>query len=84
LDIEHRIFAFISKNWQGVPIESTSVIVNLIGSTTTQKGLLIRCVLDEKICEKEICVTDEEFAAIHILNDAFRGDWNYTICRNKE
>jgi hypothetical protein len=80
--IEHRMFAFISKNWQGIPLESASVIVNLIGSTTTTKGLSIRCVVDEKIYEKGIKVTDDEFDSICILNDVFHGDWNYTICRN--
>ena len=78
--IEHRMFAFISKNWQGIPLTSSSVIVNLIGSTTTTKGLSIRCVLDEKIYEKGIEVNDEEFASIHILNNDFHGDWNYIIC----
>jgi hypothetical protein len=76
------MFAFISKNWQGVPLESTSVIVNLIGSTTTTKGLSIRCVLDEKIYEKGIKVTDDEFNSICIISDDFHADWNYTICRN--
>jgi len=80
--IEHRMFAFISKNWQGIPLESTSVIVNLIGSTTTAKGLSIRCVIDEKIYERGIEVTDDEFASISILMDDFHGEWNYTICRN--
>jgi hypothetical protein len=80
--IEHRMFAFISKNWQGIPLESTSVIVNLIGSTTTTKGLSIRCVIDEKIYEKGIEVTDDEFDSISIFEDLFHGDWNYTICRN--
>ena len=82
--IEHRMFAFISKNWQGIPLESTSVIVNLIGCTTSAKGLSIRCVIDEKIYQKGIEVTEEEFASIQILRDVFHGDWNYTICRNKE
>jgi hypothetical protein len=76
--------AFISKNWPGEPLESTSVIASLIGSTTTQKGLSLRCVLDENLYEKGIGVTDEELAAIHILNDAFHGDWNYTICRSRK
>jgi len=80
--IEHRMFAFISKNWQGIPLESTSIIVNLIGSTTTSKGLSIRCVLDEKIYQKGIAVSDDEFASICILSNDFHGDWNYTICRN--
>jgi len=82
--IEHRMFAFISKNWQGIPLESTSVIVNLIGSTTTSKGLSIRCVIDEKIYEKGIEVTDDEFNSIIILKDDFHGDWNYTICRTMD
>jgi hypothetical protein len=80
--IEHRMFAFISKNWQGIPLESISVIVNLIGSTTTSKGLSIRCVIDEKIYEKGIEVTEDEFSSICILNEPFHGDWNYTICQN--
>jgi len=77
--IEHRMFAFISKNWQGIPLESMSVIVNLIGSTKTTKGLSIRCVIDEKIYEKGIEVTDDEFNSISILPDSFHGDWNYSI-----
>ena len=81
--IEHRLFAFICKNWQGMPLESTSVIVNLIGSTTTTKGLSVMCVLDESIYVKGIEVTDEEFNAIHILCDEFHGDWNYTICHKQ-
>jgi hypothetical protein len=36
--IEHRLFAFISKNWQGKPLVSAAVIVELIGATTTEKG----------------------------------------------
>jgi hypothetical protein len=80
--IEHRMFAFISKNWQGIPLESTSVIVNLIGSTKTAKGLSIRCVLDENIYNRGIEVTDSEFDSICISNDDFHGDWNYTICRH--
>ena len=81
--IEHRMFAFISKNWQGIPLESTSVIVNLIGSTKTTKGLSIRCVLDENVYERGIEVAEDEFDSICILNDDFHGDWNYTICRRK-
>jgi len=82
--IEHRMFAFISKNWQGIPLVSISLIVKLIGSTKTKKGLSIRCVLDENIYEKGIVVTDDEFDSICILHNDFHGDWNYTICRNKD
>jgi hypothetical protein len=79
--IEHRMFAFISKNWSGIPLESVSVIVNLIGSTTTSKGLSIRCVLDENVYKTGIDVPDEEFAKIQISQEKFHPEWNYSICR---
>jgi hypothetical protein len=58
------MFAFISKNWSGIPFESISVIVNLIGSMKTSKVLSIRCVLDENVYETGTVVPEEEFAKI--------------------
>src|SRR5436309_10567595 len=37
--IEHRLFSFITQNWRGKPLVSHEVIVSLIASTTTEKGL---------------------------------------------
>ena len=76
------MFSFISKNWQGIPLISVSVIINLIGATKTEKGLSIRCVADESTYEKGIEVTDEEFDSINIKEKDFHGEWNYTIYRN--
>lgn len=78
--IEHRMFAFISKNWQGIPLASVALILSLIGATKTQKGLAIKCVLDENTYQKGVTVSDHEFDSINILNDDFHGEWNYTIC----
>ena len=39
--IEHRMFSFISMNWRGRPLTSYRTIVELIGATTTTKGLRI-------------------------------------------
>jgi hypothetical protein len=80
--IEHRMFAFISKNWAGIPLLSSSVIVNLIGATKTEKGLSIRCVLDKQIYETGLSVSDEDFARIKISTADFHSDWNYIICQN--
>lgn len=80
--IEHRMFCFISKNWQGIPLVSQAVIVNLFGATRTEKGLSIRCALDKATYEKGIEVTPDEFDSIIINKDTFHGEWNYTICRN--
>jgi len=55
------------------------VVVNLIGSTTTAKGLKVRAELDKNKYEKGIKVSDEEFKRLNIIKDEFHGEWNYTI-----
>jgi hypothetical protein len=80
--IEHRLFSFISKNWQGIPLVSTAVIVSLIGATKTEKGLAVSCVLDESTYETGRKVTDNEFSSIYITQADFHGEWNYTITPN--
>jgi hypothetical protein len=70
------MFSFASKNWQGVPFISASVRVNLIGATRTEKGLSIRCVLDEAIYEKGVEVTNKGLESINIIKDDFHGELN--------
>ena len=77
--IEHRLFAFITMNWRGKPLVSHQVIVQLIGSTTTEKGLKVCCELDGNLYPKGVEVSDEEMQAINITRHAFHGEWNYTI-----
>jgi hypothetical protein len=77
--IEHRLFAFITQNWRGKPLISREVIVQLIGATTTDKGLDVQCCLDENEYPKAIKVSDAEMAAINLACDDFHGEWNYTI-----
>ena len=80
--IEHRLFAFISKNWQGVPLTSRALVVSLIGATKTNTGLAVTCVLDESEYQKGIKVSDEAFASINISTAEFHGEWNYSISNN--
>jgi hypothetical protein len=77
--IEHRLFAFITMNLRGKPLVSHQVIVQLIGSTTTETGLAVCCELDANLYPKGIKVSDEEMQAINITRDEFHGEWNYTI-----
>ena len=77
--IEHRLFSFISQNWRGKPLISHAVIVNLIAATTTQTGLKVECVLDERAYPAGIVVTDAELAQVNLTRDDFHGEWNYTI-----
>jgi hypothetical protein len=77
--IEHRLFSFITKNWRGKPLVSLAVIVSLIGSTTTEAGLTVRCVLDEGEYVKGEAVTDEKLSEVNLVKDEFHGEWNYEI-----
>ena len=82
--IEHRLFAQISRNWRGKPLVSHQVIVQLIGATTTQTGLTVRCELDANSYPKGVNVTDAEMATLAIERDPFHGEWNYTISPNQQ
>jgi len=77
--IEHRLFAYISKNWRAKPLISLEVVVNLISNTTTEKGLKVNAKADVKQYEKGKKVTNEEMDKINLAKDSFRGDWNYLI-----
>lgn len=77
--IEHRLFCHITQNWRGRPLTSHEVVVNLIASTTTRKGLKVSCQLDRNTYKKGIKVSDEDFEAIQIRKDGFHPEWNYTI-----
>lgn len=77
--IEHRMFSHITKNCRAKPLESLAIIVDLIASTTTNKGLTIKAKADEAQYEKGIKVDDETLKKIKITNKEFRGDLNYQI-----
>jgi hypothetical protein len=81
--IEHRMFCHITENWRGRPLISRAVIINLIGSTTTDTGLTINTDLDTNSYPKGIKISDEEMAAINIKEHKFHGDWNYTIAPHR-
>lgn len=77
--IEHQLFSQISINWRGRPLISYETIVNLIGSTRTRKGLIVKSVLDTNSYEKGKKSSVEDLSQINIMRHEFHGDWNYTI-----
>lgn len=81
--IEHRMFSFITKNWRGKPLTDRATIVNLIGSTKTEEGLIIRCELDTNDYPKGIKVSDAQMEKVKLKKHEFHGDWNYTIYPSK-
>jgi hypothetical protein len=77
--IEHRLFSFITQNWRGRPLVSHQAIVNLIASTTTRTGLIVRAALDTQRYETKIKVPDEELERLRLTPLPFHGEWNYTL-----
>ncbi|MGN0907683.1 MAG: ISAzo13 family transposase [Bullifex sp.] len=77
--IEHRLFCYISKNWEGKPLYDIETAVNLIGATTTKKGLRVKCIADSRFYEKGKKVTDEEKDMINIEFVGPNEKWNYII-----
>ena len=62
--LHHRLFSQISMNWRGRPLVSHEVIVDLIGATTTRRGLRVRAELDRGSYPTGVKVADAALAAV--------------------
>jgi transposase len=82
--VEHRLFSFISSNWRGQPLRDYETIVNLISSTTTAKGLTVKCRLDHGKYPIGQKVSKKEMDAVKIVRNEFHGEWNYEIKPNRK
>ena len=80
--IEHQLFCHITRNWQGVPLETMEIVVSLIGSTQTKEGLEVHAWLDEAHYQKAKTITDTQLSEVCIRRDTFHGEWNYQILPN--
>lgn len=77
--IEHKLFCYISRNWQGQPLIDIPTVINLIGSTTTNSGLRVKCILDENEYQTGIKVSEEYFNNVDIEAIEPMSTWNYII-----
>jgi hypothetical protein len=77
--IEHRMFSFISLNWQGKPLVSYETVINLIGATRTATGLRVKAKLDTRYYEAGVKISDEEMKQISLRIHSTNPEWNYTI-----
>ena len=77
--VEHRMFSFISLNWQGKPLVSYETVVNLIGATRTATGLRVKAKLDTRFYEAGVKITDAEMEQINLRTHRTNPEWNYTI-----
>ena len=77
--IEHRLFSYITMNWRGRPLTDYRTVVDLIASTKTQSGLVVKARLDKKKYKIGVKVPRKEIEGLNIKRHKFHGEWNYTI-----
>lgn len=77
--IEHRLFSHITMNWRARPLTNIQLVVDLIASTKTSKGLKVKSKLDSGTYVKGIKISDKDLNKINITKNEFHGEWNYTI-----
>ncbi len=77
--IEHRMFSFISINWQGKPLESYETVIQLINGTTTRTGLKVHAELCPKVYEKGVKVSTAEIQDLNLTRHDLHPNWNYSI-----
>ena len=77
--IEHRLFCHITANWRGTPLTTYETIVDRIGNTRTETGLLVRAELNAGEYPTGVTVAKEEMDAIALVRDEFHGEWNYKL-----
>ncbi|HUZ58655.1 MAG TPA: ISAzo13 family transposase, partial [Hanamia sp.] len=68
-----------TMNWRARPLTSIQLVVDLIASTKTSKGLKVKSGLDSVVYEKGIKISDEALAKVNMIKDDFHGEWNYII-----
>ena len=77
--IEHRLFCYISKSWQGQPLIDIETVVQLVSNTTTSKGLKVICQVDNNKYALKRKVSDEDYDKIRLVPGKTLGEWNYII-----
>ena len=77
--VEHRLFCYISRNWEGKPLIDVQTMVNYISNTTTKGGLKVACRVDPREYVKGKKVSDEVMNSIALEPIGPFGKWNYVI-----
>jgi hypothetical protein len=77
--IEHRLFAFISRNWAAQPLDSYQTMLNFIRTTSTNTGLNVQACLNRKKYQRGIRISDAQMQIIQLTNYTSNPDWNYSI-----
>jgi hypothetical protein len=79
IEIEHRLFSFITIDRRGRPLTWYPVMVLLIAKTTTKKSIKTKAVLREGYYLTGIKITDEKLVDWPLTRHQLYWDWNFTV-----
>jgi hypothetical protein len=77
--VEHQLFSFVSMEWAGRPLRSLELMMHYIEATTTEGGLQVTAMRNDRQYQKGRKVSKEEFNSIPIRRHPELPAWNYTI-----
>jgi hypothetical protein len=77
--VEHRLFNYISMNWQGKPLRSLEIMLGYIRGTRTHTGLTVTAELDEEFYKKSVPYSHKDVDRLCLKSHDTCPEWNYTI-----
>ena len=77
--VEHRLFSYISTNWQGKPLKTLEIMLAYIRGTTTATGLKVKAFLDRGLYKRGQQVKSGDLERLKIEPHAICPKWNYTL-----
>jgi hypothetical protein len=81
--VEHRLFSYISMNWQGKPLKTLEIMLGYIRGTSTATGLKVKASLDRGLYKRGQKVKSEDLERLKIESHAVCPKWNYTLYPRK-
>jgi hypothetical protein len=77
--VEHRLFSYISKNWEGKPLKTLGIMLGYIRGTSTKTGLTVQAFLDEGVYRKAQKWTLQDIERLALEAHVVCPAWNYTL-----
>lgn len=77
--VEHRLFSYISTNWEGKPLRTLEVMLGYIRGTSTATGLSVKAFLDEGFYARGRRVTGKDIDGLKLKAHTVCPKWNYTL-----
>jgi hypothetical protein len=77
--VEHRLFSFISRNWEGKPLRTLDIMLGYIRGTSTAMGLSVSAFLDDGYYGRARKITRNEVDRLRLQPHSVCPKWNYTL-----